>query len=178
MKYAGVDLAILSLLSCTVDTGGLGVETAALVVSEANCVAKFVLVAVTFIRSVVISAVGLGTVKLCCVLSKSVLLVLLYLVGIVGLFEVFILVLIYELLYKLETIFSCCAVAFLLFCVILCTVVSFALWIVAGLVKVCRAKESAIRAEHFKSNLLHRSMVIQMSFVPFKKDKNYIPKVR
>lgn len=87
-----------SVLSCTVDTGGLSVvETAALVESESDCVAKFVLVADMFIGCVVISAVALSTFKLCFVLSKSELLILLYLVGIVELFE-FRLVLIYELL--------------------------------------------------------------------------------
>lgn len=100
------------------------------------------------------------------------LLVLFCLFGIVELlFEVFMLTLIDELLYELETLFSCCAVAFLWFSVVLCSVVSMALWVVAGLVKMCRAKECAIKRVHTKSNLLHRSMAILMSFVPFKKVK-------
>lgn len=50
VKYAGVDSDVLSLLPCTADIGGLTVlETAALVGSEADCVAKIVLVADSFI---------------------------------------------------------------------------------------------------------------------------------
>lgn len=59
-----------------------------------------------------------------------------------------------------------CVVVFMLFCVVLCPVVFTASGIVVGLVKICRTTESANKTE--QSNLLHRSMAIQMSFVPLK----------
>lgn len=170
VRNAGVDMDVLSLLPSTADTGDT-VETAALGESEADCVAKLVLVAATFVCCVVVT-VGSGTVELCCVLSDTVLFVLLCLSGIVVLlFEVFILPLLDESLYESGILFSWCVVTFLLFLLVLCPVVSIALWIVAGLIKMCRAKESAIKRKDVQSNLLHRSMAIQMSFVPFKRLK-------